>query len=220
MNAVLHCDHETFKRLTEVLKQTFQKAESIDAFDQKPIDLEQIFSKLIPAETELELRAKICIQHDLISAIRRVTDNSEIQAGTKWNSIFNWKSRVQSWAQLQAEIDWILPRLSISPLAQHVVGLLLLAAFCLQFYWPLLGTPLFFGGVIFIYQLEKWVHAIPYSTVAELATAMVPINQAALELGVVDSDLLRIVFAEILIEELNTEIDPQINFPQLLVSES
>lgn len=158
------------------------------------------------------------MQHDLLNAVEELSELSPIEATSKWSAIFPWKNRRKNWADLQEELDWTLPKLSIPVIAQYFYGLFLLVGFVLQFIRPLIGLPMFFGGIILLFQLEKIIHAVPYKDVSEVAVAMVAIDKSAIELGVIDNDLLRIVFIEILMKELEIELDPQLPLPTIEIS--
>lgn len=100
----------------------------------------------------------------------------ELEESTSMKSLFPVKGRKESWAKLADAMDLKLPKPGTPPWLQHILGVMLLGGMVLPFWSLWGGLALFWGTVILLFLLEKWLPTFTIPQLGDIIERTVAIN--------------------------------------------
>jgi hypothetical protein len=186
------------------------------------IDLDRLLVAMSDLSTDPGKKGQFVIQYELRQelAAQLGIPPTEILETTRMAALLpDRDSRRRAMLALQTQLDWRLPRLGLPVWAQYIWGAGLLTGFVLQFIYTLIGTILFWGGMLLSFQVEKVAWAFQYPMFGKWVGRTVQLNWPALEMGAADGERLRVAFADALEAILGQSFDPRQPFPQVVVDD-
>lgn len=167
-------------------------------FREGRVDMERLVQRLAAVE-DVAKAGKLVIGMSLRVSLAQIAgiDARDIHPDSRLATLMPAPVRKERMRQLQQETEWTLPKLGMPIWAQHLYGLVLMVAFVLQFFYPLVGIPLFLGGIVLLYRIERWAWAFQYPTWGQWIDRTVVLNWPALQVGAVQATALRIAVADL-----------------------
>lgn len=140
---------------------------------------EEIRERKIASEKQtarLGAKAWIAFEFERALSLLHGVSPLELSDSTPMVALFPLKGRKEAWTRLGEAMDLKLPKPGTPPLLQHLLGFMLLAGMVLPFWSLWWGLGLFWGTVILLFLLEKWLQTFTIARLGDTILRTVELN--------------------------------------------